>query len=194
MKKLFVFMIMMCLLGASFAQTKEELKAERQQLKSELTSKDNAKMEAKYAKLVVNGVVQNQPQETGIQSIDGLINTDASLLNVLIATETILKDYINDIKESEDGEVEINKYTPGLDTYLAALPNVSEAVLQAVQAATQLAQVKNDVKGLNPMSAGGTIKAATWAMDALPVTKQKLEQDAKLLQNLINSCKAAKNL
>lgn len=69
-----------------------------------------------------------------------------------------------------------------------------EAAKQAIDAAKQLQAVKDDVKGLNPASAAQTIKAANWAMDALPVITDKITMDVKLLNNLINSIKAASNL
>lgn len=197
MKKIIVAIMALFIVSTSFSQTaktKDELKAERQALKSELTSKDNKKIEDKYAKLVVNDVVQDLPSNTGLNSVDGLVETDASLLNTLIAAEKVLKEYRTSIVESTDGEVDIDKHTASLEDYMKMLPNLIEAVQQAVEAAGKLQEVQNDVKGLNPMTAAATIKAANWATNALPVTTTKLKQDVKLLQNLIESCKAAKNL
>ncbi|MCQ2271704.1 MAG: hypothetical protein MJZ72_02805 [Bacteroidales bacterium] len=197
MKKIIVAIMALFIVSTSFSQTaktKDELKAERQALKSELTSKDNKKIEDKYTKIVVSGVVQGQPSNTGLNSVDGLVATDASLLNTLIAAEKVLQEYKISINESADGEVNIDKFTPSLDDYVKMLPNLITAVQQAVEAADKLQGVQNDVKGLNPMTAAATIKAANWATNALPVTTTKLKQDVKLLQNLIESCKAAKNL
>lgn len=176
------------------AQTAEELKAERQALRSELTSKDNNKIEAKYAKIVVNGVVKDQPSNTGLNSVDGLIATDASLLNVVIAAENLLKEYKIEITESKDGEVDITKYKANFNDFVAMVPNLVAAGTQAAEAVTKLKDVQKDVKGLNPMSAAPTIKAANWAMDALPLTITKIGQFTKLLNNLINSIKASGNL
>ncbi len=197
MKKIIVAIMALLIVSTSFSQTaktKDELKAERQALKSELTSKDNKKIEDKYTKIVVSGVVQGQPSNTGLNSVDGLVATDASLLNTLIAAEKVLQEYKISINESADGEVNIDKFTPSLDDYVKMLPNLITAVQQAVEAADKLQGVQNDVKGLNPMTGAATIKAAKWATDALPVTTSKLKQDVKLLQNLIESCKASKNL
>lgn len=190
MKKVFVAVLATLLCSMTMqAQTAEELKAERQQFNSELTSKENKKVEEKLAKL--SG---GQPGKTGLGSVDGLVNTSTSLLLVVTSTEELLKEYKTEIIEKKDGEIEITKYQANLKDYVATLPTLTAAGVEAAKAVEQLKTVKDDVSKLNPMQAGATIKASNWASDALSVSTNKIAMNTKLLQNLINSCKAAKNL
>lgn len=214
---------------AQEAKTAEELKAERQQLKTELKSKDAVKVEKKFNELVPVGGnmtdiisavlsplpaelsktvaeplkklvgdkdarVVNKPQTTGLNSVDGLVNSGTSLLSVVTATNAILQEYKIAIEETKDGEVDITKFKANKDDYFAILPLLVQAGVDAAKATTQIKDVQTDVKGLNPMQAAPTIKASNWAIDAVNVSAKKIAENTKLLQNLINSIKASGNL
>lgn len=174
----------------AFAQTADELKAERQAIKSELNSKDGKNLDKAWAKLAASSV----PSTCGINSIDGLVSTNASILTTLVAVDNLLSEYKVSITESKDGEVEIDKFTAKTEDYVAQLPLLVAAGAEAAKAAQQLKDVQNDMKSLNPMTAAGSIKAGNWAVNATDVNVQMIERDTKMLNNLINSCKAAKNL
>ena len=186
MKKILVVVMALAAMSlTAFAQTADELKAERQAIKSELNSKDGKNLDKAWAKLAASSV----PSTCGINSIDGLVSTNASILTTLVAVDNLLSEYKVSITESKDGEVEIDKFTAKTEDYVAQLP-----LLVAAKAAQQLKDVQNDMKSLNPMTAAGSIKAGNWAVNATDVNVQMIERDTKMLNNLINSCKAAKNL
>lgn len=234
MKKLF-FIIGIALIGLGLAnaQTADELKAERQQMKAELTSKDAAKKAQKIEKKMeiltpkggnIGELIQTmvaplpatlktsvttplanllggkesrivvQPAQTGINSVDGLVNTMAPLLAVAVSTNDILAEYKTEIVDHGDGEIDITKYKANAKDYLAILPMLTQASIDAAKASEQLKDVQNDVKSLTPTQALPATKSVNWSVDALDITTAKLTETTKLLQNLINTLKATGNL
>ena len=213
---------------AQGAKTADELKAERQQLKTELKSKDAQKTAKSLDKVApVGGTMAdvvavfasglpaplqpavasvkklvgdkeariiNKPAATGLNSVDGLCDAGTTLLGVVVSTNAILQEYKIAITESKDGEVDISKFKANSDDYMAILPMLVQAGVDAAKAVEKIKDVQADVKGLNPMQAAPTIKAANWAMDAVNVSVAKIGENTKLLQNLINGIKASKNL
>lgn len=234
MKKLF-FIIGIALIGLGLAnaQTADELKAERQQMKAELTSKDAAKKAQKIEKKMeiltpkggnIGELIQTmvaplpatlktsvttplanllggkesrivvQPAQTGINSVDGLVNTMAPLLAVAVSTNDILAEYKTEIVDHGDGEIDITKYKANAKDYLAILPMLTQASIDAAKASEQLKDVQNDMKSLTPTQALPATKSVNWSVDALDITTAKLTETTKLLQNLINTLKATGNL
>lgn len=233
MKKTILCAAAMLVTFGLFAQTADELKAEREALKSELTSKEAVKKANAISKEVdtmlpiggniadlINGMIAsfpesikssvsqplnnlmagkdsrivNKPGPVNLASVDGLVNSISPLLAVAVSTNDILAEYKTEIIDNGNGEVDITKYKAKAGDYMALLPLITQASIDAAQAAEQLKDVKNDVKKLNPMQAGPAIKAAAWLTDATDVTTYKLSETTKLLTNLVNSLKAAENL
>lgn len=234
MKKLFIIIgIALMGLEVASAQTADELKAERQQMKTEMTSKDAIKKAQKIEKKMetltpkggsISELIQAmvapfpaalktnvtvplanllgdkesrivvQPTQTGINSVDGLVNTIAPLLAVAVSTNDIMTEYKTEIVDNGDGEIDITKYKANAKDYLAILPLLSQASLDAAKATEQLKSVQNDVKNLSPTQVMPATKSVNWSVDALDITNAKLTETTKLLQNLINSLKATGNL
>ena len=234
MKKLFIIIgIALMGLGVANAQTADELKAERQQMKAELTSKDAVKKAQKIEKKIetltpkggsIGELIQAmvapfpatlktsvttplanllgnkdsrivvQPAQTGINSVDGLVNTIAPLLAVAVSTNDIMAEYKTEIVDNGDGEIDITKYKANAKDYVAILPMLVQAGADAAKAAEQLKNVQNDIKSLSPTQALPATKAVNWSVDAIDITTAKLAETTKLLQNLINSLKATGNL
>lgn len=234
MKRLFL-LIGIALMGFGMvnAQTADELKAERQQMKAEMSSKDAVKKAQKIEKKVetltpkggsigeliqamvapfpdalksnVSDPLANllgnkesraivQPTQTGINSVDGLVNSIAPLLAVAVSTNDIMAEYKTEIVDNGDGEIDITKYKANGKDYVAILPMLIQAGADAAKAAEQLKSVQNDVKSLAPQQALPATKAVNWSVDAIDITQAKLSETTKLLQNLINTLKATGNL
>lgn len=138
--------------------------------------------------------IVNKPAATGLNSVDGLVDAGTTLLGVVVSTDAVLSKYKTEITESKDGEVDITKYSANAQDYIAISPMLVQAGVDAAKAVEKIKDVQADVKGLNPMQAGPTIKAANWAIDAINVSVSKISENTKLLQNLINSSKAIGNL
>ena len=135
-----------------------------------------------------------QPAQTGINSVDGLVNTIAPLLAVAVSTNDIMAEYKTEIVDNGDGEIDITKYKANAKDYVAILPMLVQAGADAAKAAEQLKNVQNDIKSLSPTQALPATKAVNWSVDAIDITTAKLAETTKLLQNLINTLKATGNL
>lgn len=233
MKKIILCAAAMLVAFGASAQTAEELKAEREALKSELTSKDAVKKAKAIAKKVdaiapIGGnvtdlvdvmvaplpdvlrdaVVQplynlmegkdsrviNKPAAVNLSSVDGLVSTISPLLAIAVSTNDILAEYKTEIIDNGNGEVDITKYKAKAADYIAILPLLAQATVEAAKGAEQLKSIQDDLKKLNPMQAAPAIKAGKWIADAVDVTAYKLAETTKLLTNLTNSLKAAENL
>ncbi len=230
MKKFFIaIMAIICFSVTVSAQTKDELKAERQAIKTEIKSKEMKKTNKTFDKIApVGGTMEDiialslhslpavlkssvtpaltklatnaevrtiaKPTTTGLASVDGLVDAGGSLLAIVVATNSILSEYKIAIEESGDGEIDITKFTANADDYAAIMPLLVQASADAAKAAAKVKDVQTEVKALNPMQAMPTINASAWAIDAVNVSAAKIGENTKLLQNLINSIKASKNL
>jgi len=201
MKKLLIIAMALLSLNFANAQTAEELKAERQQIKAELTNKKNIKKAKKIEKkveqivpLVGSSRLVSKPNETGINSVDGLTNTVSSLLAVSVSSSDLLSNYKQEICDNGDGDIEITKYKAKAQDYLALIPILTQASLDVAQAAQQLKSVKDDLKSLSPAQAASATKVVNWNIDAIDITQAKLNETTKLVTNLVNTLKATKNL
>ena len=135
-----------------------------------------------------------QPSTTGINSVDGLVNTIAPLLAIAVSTNDIMSEYKTEITDNGDGEIDITKFKANGKDYVAILPMLVQAGADAAKAAEQLKNVQNDIKSLSPTQALPATKAVNWSVDAIDITTSKLSETTKLLQNLINTLKATGNL
>ena len=187
MKKLLLAIAALFLFaGVTFAQSLEELQAERQQLKTEMASKDYQKMEKQYAKL------GSKPESTKINSVDGVFNASSSILTTLDSSEKILTTLKDDINASQDGSININNYLGTIQEFEAQIKALGTASNEAKEALEQIKSAKNDVKGLSPLEAKSATKALNWSKSALDISATKIDMNVRLLNNIIKSCKAAK--
>ncbi|MCR4966047.1 MAG: hypothetical protein K6A41_10385 [Bacteroidales bacterium] len=235
MKKILsIIAIALLSLNCIVAQTtKEEFKAEQQEIRLELKSekaiKQDQKIEglmkdiipeggtmdemvesmlASYPKALRDSVTKPlknlldgkesrivvQPNKTGLNSVDGLVNTLTPLLAIAVSTSEILAEYKRDTKELGEGEYDLIKFNAHANDYVAILPLLAQASIDAAKASEQLKTVQADIKKLSPMQAVPATKAFNWSKDALNITQTKLAETTKLLKNLINGLKAWGNL
>jgi hypothetical protein len=138
--------------------------------------------------------VIQKPATSGLNSVDGLADAGSVLLGVVTSTNAILKEYKTEIIDNGNGECDVTKYKANLDHYVAVLPLLVQAGIDAANAAAKIKDVQAEVKGLNPMQAKPAISASKWAIDAVNVSVSKIGENTKLLQNLIATIKASGNL
>lgn len=97
MKRIFISMALVGAVLCANAQTKEELKAQRQEFRSELTSQKtvdrNAKLDELYEKM-------QTVEETQLNSVDGLANSCKGFLNTVASTNDVLKEYKTEVKDN----------------------------------------------------------------------------------------------
>ena len=90
---------------AQEAKTADKLKAEREQLQTELKSKDTQKRKEKLAKLV-----EKTPKEAGLQSVDGLAKTAAGVLIAVKSGNDVLAQYKREVTDNGNGEIDVTTH------------------------------------------------------------------------------------
>lgn len=172
-------------------KTEAELKAEREQIATELKSKDVAKRQDKLIKLNDKAA---KVQTTGLGSIDGLAETSTSVLKVVMSTNELLKQYRVEMTEKGNGEVEIAKYAANLDDYVKLGGELAQAAILAADGAKKLESAKDDAKKLSPLQAKPALSSVSFSTDALCLSADEIALQTRIVTNLIESIKASKNL
>ncbi len=138
--------------------------------------------------------IVEKPATVGLNSVDGLVDAGGSLLAAVTLSNEILKEYRREVVSNGDGEVDITKYKANGKDYIAVLPLLLNASVDAATATAQIKVVQDDVKKLNPIQGKTTIAASKWAINAVNVSSKKLGDNTKLLKNLIETLKSSGNL
>lgn len=191
MKRIFISMALVGAVLCANAQTKEELKAQRQEFRSELTSQKtvdrNAKLDELYEKM-------QTVEETQLNSVDGLANSCKGFLNTVASTNDVLKEYKTEVKDNGEGEIDITKYKAKLGDYVALAAMLTVATGDIAKASEELKKASDDVKSVrNPKDAKKVRNSVGFSKDALPVCSEEIAFQAKLVNNLIESIKASDN-
>ena len=191
MKKIFTMVALIGAVMCANAQTKEELKAERQAMKSEINSQKTVDRDAKIAELAE---MSHTVQTTGLNSVDGLSTSCMGFLNTVISTNDVLKEYKTEVKDNGDGEVDITKYKAHLDDYVNLANGLALASTQIAEASKELAKATDDVKTVKDPRQVRPVKiSVNFLKEALPVCADEVAFLTKLVNNLIQSIKASDN-
>ena len=172
-------------------KTEAELKAEREQIAAELKSKDVIKRQEKLEKLAAKA---NDVKETGLGSIDGLAQSSTSVLMTVMSTNEVLKQYRVEMTDNGNGEVEISKYAAKLDDYVKLGADLAAAGLLAADGSKKLESAKDDAKKLSPMQAKPALSSVSFSKDAMSLSIDEIALQTRIVNNLIESIKASKNL
>ena len=194
MKKTLLGLMLMLITAFSVnAQQKSEaeLKAEREQIASELKSKDVVKRQKNLVKLQEKAA---KVDETGLGSIDGLAETSTSVLKTVMSTNDLLQQYRTEITDNGNGEVEIAKYSAKLDDYVKLAADLAQAGILAADGAKKLESAKDDAKKLSPLQAKPALSSVSFSTDALKLSSEEIALQTRIVTNLIESIKASKNL
>lgn len=194
MKKTLICLMLMLVTAFSVnaqQKTEAELKAEREQIASELKSKDVVKRQKELVKLQEKAA---KVQQTGLGSIDGLAETSTSVLKTVMSTNELLQQYRTEITDNGNGEVEIAKYSAKLDDYLKLAADLAQAGILATDGAKKLESAKDDAKKLSPLQAKPALSSVSFSTDALKLSTEEIALQTRIVTNLIESIKASKNL
>ena len=172
-------------------KTEAELKAEREQIASELKSKDVVKRQKELVKLQEKVA---KVQQTGLGSIDGLAETSTSVLKTVMSINDLLQQYRTEITDNGNGEVEIAKYSAKLDDYVKLAADLAQAGILAADGAKKLESAKDDAKKLSPLQAKPALSSVSFSTDALKLSTEEIALQTRIVTNLIESIKASKNL
>ncbi len=165
-------------------KTKDELKAEREVLKSEMKSKDADARKAKFEKL-------SAPSSTGLASVDQLATSATAMLISTKNVNTIVPEmYKRTIGESVDGVTDVTVKKPTLDELVALGANIATQVVAVTEASKIVEQATGDVKTLSPLQAPKALKSLNFSKDVISLVAPELALSLKVVNNLIATMKA----
>jgi hypothetical protein len=184
--------LMLAAASMSFAQeakTADELKAEREQLKTELKSKDVIKREDKIAKLAAT-----PPKQSSVQSVDGLAITSTGVLATVVSTNEFLSTFKREVTDNENGEIDITTHKAKLNDYVELASKLAGTSLLIVEGTEKIKGVQDEVKSLSPTQAMPATKSVKYSTEALQLSGEELSLQIKLVSNLIATIKSSDNL
>jgi hypothetical protein len=168
-------------------KTKDELKAERDVLKSEMKSKDAEERKEKIAKL-------EPPKTSGVASIDGLAGNSTSILTSTKDINTQLPEmYKRTIGETVDGVTDVTVKKPTKEELATLALTLATQIKAVADATASVAGASADVKTASPMAAGKATKSLNYSKEALALAGPELQMNLKVVNNLIATLKSANN-
>lgn len=176
-------------LSFSYSQekTKEELKAEREALKSELKSKATQERKKKLEKL-------EPPKETGIKSVDELaINATAFLIKTKEFNLIVPEMYKRTIGETIDGVTDVTVKKPTLEELITLSDNILTQINAISNMSSAVTSASNDVKSAPLLQATKASKSLNYSKDVLELCGAELQLNFKVIGNLISTLKSANN-
>ncbi len=173
-----------------FAQekTKDELKAEREQLQAELKSKETVSREEKLAKLQ-----EKAPSETGVQSIDGLALNSTGVLTAVKSANDVLAQYKTEVKDNGNGEIDVTTHKAKLNDYVGLAANLAKTTALIASGTEQMKAAQADAKSLSPLKAKPALSSVSYSTDAMKLSGEEIALQTKLVNNLIATIKASDN-
>jgi hypothetical protein len=171
-----------------FAQkTKDELKAEREVLKTEMKSKDAEERKAKFEKLTA-------PKTSGISSVDVLA---ASSTKMLLSTKEmnllIPEMYKRTVGESVDGIADVTVKKPSIDELATLGLNITSQIKAVGEASASIAGASSDLKSAGVMQAPKGAKSLNFSKDVMALLVPELNLNLKVINNLIATLKSSNN-
>jgi len=172
-----------------FAQdkTKDELKAEREVLKSEMKSKDAEERKAKFEKLA-------EPKISGISSVDGLAASSSKLLISTKEINALVPEmYKRTVGESVDGVADVTVKKPTLDELSALGLNIATQIKTIADASSSVATASSDLKSAGMMQAPKAAKSLNYSKEVMALVLPELNLNLKVISNLISNLKSPTN-
>jgi seryl-tRNA synthetase len=168
-------------------KTKDELKAERDALKSEMKSKDAEERKEKIAKL-------EPPKTSGVASVDGLASNSTSILTSTKDINTQVPEmYKRTIGETVDGVTDVTVKKPTKEELATLALTIATQIKAVADASASVPTASADVKSASPMQAPKATKALNYSKEALGLAGPELQMNLKVVNNLIATLKSANN-
>ncbi len=173
----------------SYAQekTKEELKAERDALKSEMKANEAVERKAKIEKL-------SAPKSSGVKSVDDLAISSAAMLLATAENNKIIPElYKRTIGETIDGVTDLTVKKPELGDLTSLAANIATQIAAVSKASEAVSAASADASKAGPLQAPKATKALNYTKDTLALLGPELQLNAKVVNHLITTLKSAKN-
>jgi len=168
-------------------KTKDELKAEREALKSEMKSKEALDRQAKMEKLAA-------PAPCGIQSVDNLaVNSTAMLATAKENNKLIPEMYKRTIGETIDGVTDVTVKKPTLEELTSLAANLGVQIKAVTDASANVAGASNDIAKASPLKAPKATKVLNYTKDVNSLLLPELQMNLKVVNNLVATLKSSAN-
>ncbi|HAN76724.1 MAG TPA: hypothetical protein DCQ31_02540 [Bacteroidales bacterium] len=169
-------------------KTLDELKAEREVLKSEMKSKEALERTEKMDKL-------EAPKPCEIQSVDGLaINATTMLLASKENSKLIPEMYKRTIGETTDGVTDVTVKKPTLQELIDLSVNLATQIKAISDASANIAGASDEIsKEKNPMKIGKATKVLNYSKEVISLLGPELQLNLKVVNNLIATMKSSNN-
>jgi hypothetical protein len=169
------------------AKTKDELKAEREELKTEMKSKDAEERKAKFEKLA-------EPKTSGISSVDALASSSTKMLLSTKEINALVPEmYKRTIGESVDGVADVTVKKPTLEELGALGLNIATQVKTVADMSATIASASSDLKNASMMQIPKATKSLNFTKDVMSLVLPELNLNLKVLNNLIATLKSSGN-
>jgi hypothetical protein len=173
----------------SFAQGKtlDELKAEREALKSEMKSNEAVERQAKMEKL-------EAPAPCGIQSVDDLAaKSTANLAASKENNKLIPEMYKRTIGETVDGVTDVTVKKPTVAELTELAVNIGTQIKAVTDASTDVGNASNDIAKASPLKAPKGTKVLNYTKEVNSLLLPELQLNLKVVNNLIATLKSSGN-
>lgn len=168
-------------------KTKDEVKAEREVLKSELKSKEVQDRKTKFAKL-------EAPKASGVASVDQLAtNSTTILISTKAINVQIPEMYKRTIGETIDGVTDVTVKKPTVEELMTLASIVAVQIKAVADASTAVTTASADIKNASLMQAPKATKSLNYSKDVLALSGTELQLNLKVINNLIATLKSANN-
>ncbi len=168
------------------AQTKDELKAEREQLKSEQKTDAYKERQKKIQELQ-----EEAPSQVGVSSIDNLAKNSTNSLNSTVETNKKLPElYKRTIGETVDGVTDVTVKKPTLQELLDVSLSIAGTTKNVAESGKDIVAAQGDVKSAG-LKAGKAGKSVNYSKDVNSVLASELKYQSKLINNLIATLKSS---
>jgi hypothetical protein len=169
------------------AQTLEELKAMRDELKAELKGNAHLDREKRMEKL-------KEPGTVNLAAVDQLAASSFTVLTRSIEFGDLVPEmYKRVIGETFDGVTDVTVKKPTLAEVAELGANIASVIATLVQLQQAAKTAAEDVKKASPLQAPKSAKSMNFSREVIELTLPELELNAKVVKNLIETIKSSKN-
>lgn len=169
------------------AQTLEELKAMRDELKAELKGNAHLDREKRMEKL-------KEPGTVNLPAVDQLAASSFTVLTRSIEFGDLVPEmYKRVIGETVDGVTDVTVKKPTLAEVAELGANIASVIATLVQLQQAAKTAAEDVKKASPLQAPKAAKSMNFSREVIELTLPELELNAKVVKNLIETIKSSKN-
>lgn len=172
-----------------FAQEKtaDELKAEREVLKTEMKSEKAAERQTKFENL-------KPPKPSGIATVDDLATSSTAMLKSTKKNNEIIPDlYKRTIGETTDGVTDVTVKKPSLVELTTLSANIAKQIKAVSESSTAIKNASADIKKASPMKAPKGTKSLNYSKEVISLVGPELDLQQKVVTHLITTLKSSKN-